>query len=105
MALKPPLKAKRDANESVVVDELEANGIVVHKMDKPCDLLCWFKGFTYLVEVKHGPKAPFTKFQKKFFPAWPGRIHVLCDDETTKEFIRGVRLSASMGMQYGGLIE
>ena len=44
--------AKRDYSEPEIVSALEDCGVSVYRMSQPCDLLCGFRGKTYLVEAK-----------------------------------------------------
>jgi hypothetical protein len=87
---RPPLKAKRDANEPEIVSELRAYGLSVYKMDKPLDLLCGYRGQTYLVEVKT-PKGTFTAPQEAFLETWKGDCTILRSIEEAAEFARNVR--------------
>ena len=50
---KPPEKARRDANEGLIVDALEAHGFIVTRMDQPVDLLVSKGGHWWPVEVKN----------------------------------------------------
>jgi len=65
---------KRDANEAGIIAALEALGCLVHRMDKPVDLLVLHRGRVMLVEVKTR-KGKLTADQETFSEAWP--IHVL----------------------------
>lgn len=47
----------RDQAELPIVQALQAVGALVHRLDKPCDLLVRFRGRTWLLEVK----TPYTK--------------------------------------------
>ena len=67
---------KRDANEKEIVQELEARGYSVTKMDKPVDLLIGKHGRTWCAEVKmEGGK--LTKSQVDFYAAWRGNHLIL----------------------------
>lgn len=77
MGNRPPINAKRDKNEADIFTALRGHGVYVYPLDVPLDALAWFGGVTYLVEVKNGPKAPFTKPQIKFIAAWPGKPVIL----------------------------
>ncbi len=66
---------KRDANEPEIVAALEAVGAEVMRLDV-VDLLVYFRGALYLLEVKTA-KGTLTAVQKKLFPRWP--IHVVRD--------------------------
>jgi len=71
---------RRDFNEKEIVKALESIGCSVYRLDIPCDLLCCYKGRTFLVEVKDGSKSPSrirkTDAQEKFFDWWPGEKYV-----------------------------
>jgi hypothetical protein len=91
MAYRPPLKAKRDANEPQVFAILRAHGLMVYATDKPLDAIVGYGGRTYLVEVKDGPKARFRPSQLKFLPEWIGHAVVICTDDEALAFARDVR--------------
>lgn len=59
--------AKRDANESQIIDALLANGFDVYQLSKPLDLLVWRQnGVAFvLLEVK-GPSGRTTADQDDF---------------------------------------
>lgn len=104
MGKRPPTAAQRDLNEPKIVKILEAHGIQVHLIDLPCDAMVNFKGWTYLVEIKNGPKAKLSKTQEKFHKKWLGKIHILSTDTEAEDFAKGVRVAASAGLQYRGTI-
>lgn len=65
--------AKRvDANQDQIVSALRAAGAYVWIIGLPVDLLVGFKGQTFLVEVKDGPKKRLTALQADFFESWAG---------------------------------
>jgi hypothetical protein len=64
--------AKRDAIEPDVIATLEAFGCYVWRLDQPVDLLCGYRGRTYLVEVKSGKRGRLTGGQVDFIAAWRG---------------------------------
>ena len=65
--------AKRvDANQDQIVSALRAAGANVWIIGLPVDLLVGFKGQTFLVEVKDGPKKRLTALQRDFFESWTG---------------------------------
>lgn len=75
---KPPQKAKRDANEPLIVDALKACGVYVQKLDQPVDLLCCYRGRTFLAEVKNpDARGKPTRLQTEFLANWPGDICIL----------------------------
>tara|TARA_R110000737_G_scaffold109875_2_gene142902 strand:- start:2994 stop:3275 length:282 start_codon:yes stop_codon:yes gene_type:complete len=90
MGSRPPLKAKRDANEPEIFKTLRSHGLSVKSMDEPADALVGFGGRTYLVEVKM-PKGTFTPPQERFQETWKGDYHVLRSVEDAEVFARWVR--------------
>lgn len=90
MRNRPPLKAKRDANEPEIFETLRAFGLSVHSMDRPADAIVGYSGLTYLVEVKM-PKGKFTPAQVEFKKTWKGDYHVLRSVEDAEVFARWVR--------------
>jgi hypothetical protein len=61
-----------DANQEQIVSALRAAGAYVWIIGLPIDLLVGFKGHTFLVEIKDGPKKRLTKLQTDFFENWVG---------------------------------
>jgi hypothetical protein len=61
---------RRDANEPHIIAALEALGCLVHRMDKPVDLLVLHRGTVHLVEVKT-TKGKLTQDQRDFAEGWP----------------------------------
>ena len=64
--------ARVDANQSQIISALRAAGAYVWIIGLPVDLLVGYKGHTFLVEVKDGPKKPLTRLQQDFFGNWSG---------------------------------
>ena len=64
--------ARVDANQDQIVSALRAAGAYVWVIGLPVDLLVGFRGHTFLVEVKDGPKKRLTKLQADFFESWTG---------------------------------
>ena len=64
--------AKVDANQAQIVSALRAAGAYVWVIGLPVDLLVGYKGQTFLVEIKDGPKKKLTKLQQDFFENWTG---------------------------------
>jgi hypothetical protein len=64
--------SRRDANEAAIITALEAAGAYVWVIGLPVDLLVGYKGHTFLVEVKNGPKRRLTALQADFFESWGG---------------------------------
>lgn len=65
--------AKRvDQNQDQIVSALRAAGAYVWLIGLPVDLLVGYKGHTWLMEVKDGPKKRLTALQADFFESWTG---------------------------------
>jgi hypothetical protein len=64
--------ARIDANATQVVTALRAAGAYVWIIGLPVDLLVGYKGHTFLVEIKDGPKKRLTALQEVFFAKWDG---------------------------------
>ena len=65
--------AKRvDANQDAIVATLRAAGAYVWIIGLPVDLLVGYKGHSFLMEIKDGPKKRLTKLQEAFFEGWTG---------------------------------
>jgi len=97
-----PNKAKRDMIEKDVIAAIRAHGISVHSIDTPADLLCGFKGVTYLVEIKSGAKATTTKAQGKFAAAWRGHYQIIRSIAEADSWAANVRKCG--GIQFCGTI-
>jgi len=61
-----------DANQEAIVSALRAAGAKVWIIKLPVDLLVGFRGVTFLVEIKDGPRKRLTKIQEDFFANWTG---------------------------------
>ena len=64
--------ARIDANQTAVVSALRAAGAYVWIIGLPVDLLVGYKGHSFLVEVKNGPRKRLTALQADFFESWRG---------------------------------
>ena len=64
--------ARVDANQAQIVSALRAAGAYVWIIGLPVDLLVGYKGHTFLVEIKDGPKKRLTALQQDFFNNWSG---------------------------------
>jgi hypothetical protein len=64
--------AKVDKNQKEIVSALRLAGAYVWVIGLPVDLLVGYKGHTFLVEVKDGPKKRLTALQDDFFKNWSG---------------------------------
>lgn len=84
-------KNKRDANEGIIFDILRAHGISVYPIDKPCDALCGYRGSSFLVEIKNGPKATLTTAQHKFIEKWDGDYTILDSEGAATRWCQDIR--------------
>jgi hypothetical protein len=64
--------ARVDKNQEKIVATLRNAGAYVWIIGLPVDLLVGYKGKTFLVEVKDGPKKRLTALQDDFFNNWSG---------------------------------
>jgi len=64
--------ARVDANQTAVISALRAAGAYVWIIGLPVDLLVGYKGHSFLVEVKDGPRKRLTALQEDFFNNWSG---------------------------------
>ena len=64
--------ARVDKNQEQIVSTLRQAGAYVWIIGLPVDLLVGYKGHTFLVEVKIGPKKHLTALQDDFFKSWSG---------------------------------
>jgi hypothetical protein len=64
--------ARVDANQEQIVSALRAAGAYVWIIGLPVDLLVGYKGHSFLMEIKNGPKKRLTKLQEDFFEKWEG---------------------------------
>ena len=64
--------ARVDKNQEQIVATLRAAGAYVWIIGLPVDLLVGYKGHTFLVEVKNGPRKRLTALQDDFFNNWSG---------------------------------
>ena len=71
--------ARIDANQEAVVIALRAAGAYVWIIGLPVDLLVGYKGHTFLVEIKDGPKKRLTALQEAFFAKWDGGTLIRVD--------------------------
>jgi hypothetical protein len=79
--------ARIDANKTQVVSALKASGAYVYDLKLPVDILCGYKGVTYLIEIKDGDKKKLTKLQENFFNNWTGGalLRVNSPDDALKQ--------------------
>lgn len=64
--------ARKDANQTDIVQALRASGAFVWDIGLPVDLLVGYRGVTVLVECKDGSKKRLTGLQDEFFKRWTG---------------------------------
>jgi hypothetical protein len=64
--------ARVDKNQEEIVSALRSAGAYVWIIGLPVDLLVGYKGQTFLVEVKNGPRKRLTALQDDFFNNWSG---------------------------------
>jgi len=64
--------ARVDKNQADIVEALRKAGAYVWIIGLPVDLLCGFRGHTWLVEIKRDSKARLTALQADFFENWSG---------------------------------
>jgi hypothetical protein len=64
--------ARVDENQVEIVSALRDAGAYVWIISLPVDLLVGYKGHTFLVEIKHGPRKRLTALQEAFFAKWEG---------------------------------
>ena len=76
--------ARRDANEGEIIKAMREAGAYVKVINDEgaFDLLCWYNGWTLLIEVKDGAKPPsarrLTDAEQKFHDEWPGKnLHII----------------------------
>jgi hypothetical protein len=81
--------ARVDANQEQIVSALRAYGAYVWIIGLPVDLLVGYKGYTFLMEVKDGPKKKLTKLQEDFFKNWTGAT--LCRVDGPEAAIRMIK--------------
>lgn len=73
------MRAKRiDANQTGVFEELRAQGVHIENTSRSADgfpdSVMWYKGGTYLPEIKNPDKHwKLTPAQVKFHGRWPGK--------------------------------
>jgi hypothetical protein len=75
--------ARRDQNESEIIDALRSAGATVYQLNEPFDLLVGFRHQNFLLEIKnpnntYGKKG-FNKNQQQFKENWNGGTLCLVD--------------------------
>lgn len=83
--------AKRDKNESAIVDALRKAGATVTPISGAGvgDLLCGFRGNNYLLEIKT-KRGTLTEAQKQFRERWQGQYAVCRTDIQALEAIGAI---------------
>jgi len=74
----PKFAARRDKNEAEIINTMELAGASVLSLSSKGvpDLLVYFRGKHYLIEIKSS-KGHLTKDQKVFHGKWKGPIHIV----------------------------
>ena len=72
--------ARTDGNHTEITRALRQIGVTVEYLKLPLDLLCWYRGRTFLIEIKTG-EGRLTKDQVEFIRDWPGEIHIVRNAE------------------------
>lgn len=81
---------RRDATEPEIISALLQCGFSVERLDTPCDLLCGFRGKTFLIECKVEGKK-LNENQKDFVARWRGsRMVVLRSAQDAIDFASDV---------------
>jgi hypothetical protein len=101
---KAPQKARRDKNEPEIFAILEAYGFDVEPTDKPADCIAGYRDRNYIVEVKNGPKATLTPYQKKFKKRWRGQYVILRDIEEAEAWCKLIRDGFDAPVQFRGQV-
>lgn len=79
--------ARTDATHTEICKALRSIGVSVEYLKLPLDCLCWFRGRTFLLEIKTD-EGRLTKDQVEFIARWPGEVHVVRNsDEAIKAAI------------------
>jgi Ser/Thr protein kinase RdoA (MazF antagonist) len=101
---KAPQKARRDENEPEIFAILEAYGFDVEPTDKPADCIAGYRDRNYIVEVKNGPKATLTPYQKKFKKRWRGQYVILRDIAEAEVWCKLIRDGFDAPVQFRGQV-
>jgi Ser/Thr protein kinase RdoA (MazF antagonist) len=101
---KTPQKARRDENEPEIFAILEAYGFDVEPTDKPADCIAGYRDRNYIVEVKNGPKATLTPYQKKFKKRWRGQYVILRDIAEAEVWCKLIRDGFDAPVQFRGQV-
>jgi hypothetical protein len=83
--------ARVDATQEAIVSALRAAGAYVWVIGLPVDLLVGYKGHTFCVEVKSGPRKRLTKLQADFFENWMGGT--LCRIDNAESALRMLKVA------------
>ena len=74
-----PIRTRRDANETEIVQDLRKIGCSVFYLDNPVDLLVGHHGKNFLMEIKDPSNPPsrrkLSDSQQEFFLMWRGQVH------------------------------
>lgn len=84
----PHYAAKRDSNETQIVNALQAVGAVVYRISSPgmADLVVAWRGNVFLLECKT-KKGKLTETQQAMRCDWDEYIHIVRDIETALHVI------------------
>ncbi len=93
--------ARVDRNQPEIIAHLRANGVSVqplHMVGKGCpDLLCGYKGRTYLLELKDDEQTPshqrLTDDQVRWHGAWGGQVAVVINPTDAFAVIQRLHLA------------
>lgn len=79
----------RDTNHKDVADYLRKVGVDVTEIFDPLDLLCHWRGFTALVEVKKpGSRATYTRTQLRYIALTPIPVFIAKTGKEAFEFMQ-----------------
>lgn len=85
---------RADNNQRNIVKILRKFGVWVKILSNEGfgfpDLLCYWRGILFLIEVKDGDKATLTPDQKKFHEEFPGKIYILRHEEDIQKILSEV---------------
>lgn len=89
MGFRGRYRNKRDTNEPLIVQALQAHGFSVVRLDVPADLLLGKHGRTWLAEVKQ-EGCKLSDPQSDFYDGWRGNKLILRGIEDVTEFAESV---------------
>lgn len=92
--------ARKDNNQTAIIDALKKVGVSVEIIGKPVDLLLCCRGEVSLMEIKNpdrtseDPESRLTKAQVEFIARWPGKIHIVRSEEEAIRAVLGEKVLA-----------